>query len=134
MDAALTPQQALGPWRRHVVAAGGASGGPEAPLEQTDDGLINRTFFVGDPSTHVLQWVNPIFDRRIQLDIDAVTRHLAAAGWLTPRLVPTDDGVLDAPDGGGFWRLMTFIPGVTHHRLRGVRMASAVGELVGRFH
>lgn len=126
MDAALTPQEALAPWRDRV--------GPDPAVRRCDDGLINRTFFVGAPPTHVLQWVNPIFDRRIQLDIAAVTEHLAAVEMTTPRLVATDAGGSLEVDGGGFWRLMTFIPGVTHHRLAGPRMAASVGGLVGRFH
>ncbi|MEM1180633.1 MAG: aminoglycoside phosphotransferase family protein [Acidobacteriota bacterium] len=130
LQAASTPRKALEAWRRRL--------GPGLPgaldLTQTDDGLINQTFFAGDPPSHVLQRVNPIFDRLIQTDIDTVTTHLTGLGWVTPRLVPTDDGQLDAPGVDGFWRLLTFIPGVTHHRLLDARMAAAVGGLVGRFH
>ena len=100
-----------------------------------DNGLINRTYFVGEPVRAVLQWVNPIFHPTLQLDIDAVTRHLEARGLLTPRLVPTGDGDLWVDDDSrGAWRLLTFVPGTTIHQVDSPARAAAAGKLVGRFH
>ena len=99
-----------------------------------DDGLINRTYVVGEPPRAVLQWVNPIFDPRIHRDIEAVTARLLAAGVPAPRLLPTAGGGLWAERGDGCWRLMSHLPGRTVHRLLSRRQAREAGALVGRFH
>ena len=59
--------------------------GSEDPIRYHPGGLINRTWIVGEPPWAVLQWVNPIFDPSIHLDIDAVTSRLEEAGLTTPR-------------------------------------------------
>lgn len=99
-----------------------------------DAGLINRTWIVGEPPVAVLQWVNPIFRPEVHLDIDAITARLDAHGLLTPRLLPALDGGLWVEDEGAAWRLMSFIPGRTLHRVSGPDVAAACGALVGRFH
>ena len=100
------------------------------PIEPADNGLINQTFIIGAPPQGVLQWVNPIFDTAIQLDIQALTERLHEAGMTTPRLMPTHDGKLWTEDPeGGFWRMQSFIPGLTVHRLASERQAKAAGEL-----
>ncbi len=99
-----------------------------------DGGLVNRTWTVGDPPWAVLQWVNPIFDPRIHLDIEAVTSRLEEAGLATPRLVPSSGGELWITDPHDCWRLMTHIPGQTLHRLENAGQAAEAGRLVGRFH
>lgn len=100
-----------------------------------DNGLINRTYFVGEPVRAVLQWVNPIFHPDIQYDIDALTRHLVARGVLTPCLVPTSEGDLWVPDDErGVWRMLTYVDGSTVHQMSSRELAAAAGTLVGRFH
>jgi Ser/Thr protein kinase RdoA (MazF antagonist) len=109
-----------------------------------DPGLINRTYLVGgrevgpptpaDPPLAILQWVNPIFDPRIHHDIDALTRHLAGSGLLTPRLIPTAGGRLWVDDVSGVWRMLTYIDGVTEARLESPGQAAEAGALIGRFH
>lgn len=99
-----------------------------------DNGLINQTWLVGDPTVAVLQWVNPIFDPKIHLNIEVVTRHLERAGFVTPLLLPTAAGDLWADDEFGCWRLMTYVEGRTLHRLRDAAQASVAGGLVARFH
>lgn len=106
--------------------------GPALPAD--DAGLINRTWCVGQPATGVLQWVNPIFRPSVHLDIDAVTRRLAERGLTTPRLVPTRDGALWVDDDPGCWRLLSFIPGRTLHRIDSPTTAAEAASLVGRFH
>ncbi|MCP4661874.1 MAG: aminoglycoside phosphotransferase family protein [bacterium] len=119
----MAPEEALGHWRHRATIQ-------PAP----DAGLINRTWEVGNPSWAILQWVNPIFDPQIHLDIDAVTRRLEACGLLTPLLVPAADGSLWVSDDSGCWRLMTYIAGQTLHRLHDPALAAEAGALVGRFH
>jgi Ser/Thr protein kinase RdoA (MazF antagonist) len=105
---------------------------PVAPAE--DAGLINETFVVGIPPAYVLQRVNAMFSVRVQEDIEAVTSWLAAQGLPTPRLVRTTTGALQDERPDGVWRVLTFIPGVTHHRIARASLAEAAGALVARFH
>lgn len=120
----MTPQEALSHWDRP---------GPARPA--ADAGLINQTFLVGEPPWGVLQWVNPIFQPEVHRDIAAWTERIRSAGLTSPELVPTADGRLWVEDeGGGCWRVQSFIPGTTHHRLGSVARAAAVGGLVGRVH
>lgn len=107
-------------------------GQPWTPL---DGGLINRTYAVGDPPRASVQWLNPIFAPEVHLDIEAVTAHVAARGLCTPRLIPTDAGALWHLDPEqGCWRALTWVPGVTHHKLRDPALAAAAGDLVARWH
>ncbi len=119
----VQPEAALARW-----------GSNDPIAELAGGGLINRTWTVGDPPWAVLQWVNPIFDPRIHLDIEAITSRLEEAGLTTPRLVPSTGGDLWTTDKHGCWRLMTYIPGKTLHRLETTEQAASAGHLVGRFH
>lgn len=110
--------------------------------ERVVGGLINTTFLVRPPGREpvVLQRLHPIFAAEVNLDIEAITAHLAGAGLVTPRLVRTAAGerwVLEegGPTGpGGVWRALTWIDGVTFHTVPDPAHAGAAGELVGRFH
>lgn len=106
--------------------------GPVQPAP--DAGLINQTWMVGEPVDAVLQWVNPIFKGAVHLDIEAITARLAEQGMLTPRLIRTREGQLWVDDVEGCWRLMSFVPGRTLHRMDSPARAATSGALVGRFH
>jgi hypothetical protein len=106
----------------------------EPVFPATDSGLINDTFVVGREPSGILQCVNPIFGPEIHQDIEAITNKLAAAGMLTPVLVHTDTGELCVPTADGAWRLLSFIPGTTIHRISCVEQAASAAALVGRFH
>jgi len=107
-------------------------GGTVTPLT---GGLINQTFRVGDPPRGVLQRLHPIFRPPVNADIDAITRHLAAKGMTTPSVLPTADGGLWHVDSeGGCWRALSWVDGVTHHKLKSPALAAAAGRLVGRWH
>ncbi len=98
-------------------------------------GLINHTFLIGKPTQGVLQWVNPIFDAKIHLDIDAFTSHLQSKGLTTTHLLPTKDGTLYIPaEHGGYWRILKFIKGKTYDRLDSTTLAFEAGKLVGTVH
>jgi Ser/Thr protein kinase RdoA (MazF antagonist) len=99
-------------------------------------GLINDTFLVGgDPPRGVLQRLHPIFAPEVNLDIEAITAHLEARGLTTPRVLPTRSGALwHLDDEGRCWRALSWVPGVTHHKLRDPALAAAAGRLVGRWH
>lgn len=118
-----TPEEALSHWDT------------PGPLgTEPDAGLINKTWRVGTPPRAILQWVNPMFDPKIHQDIDAITAHLTAAGFTTPKLLPTRGGDLCLVDHTGCWRLLSYLPGHTLHRLEDTEHAAEAGALVGRFH
>jgi Ser/Thr protein kinase RdoA (MazF antagonist) len=105
-----------------------------APLR---GGLINSTYLVeGSSDRFVLQRLNPLWTPEVCEDVEAVTRHLAAAGLVTPRLVPTGDGARCFVDEQGcVWRAQTFIEGAkSYERLEGKAHARAAGALVGKAH
>ena len=107
-----------------------------APLRQASSGLINRTWHVvserGEPL--ILQRVNPIFPPAVNADIDALTRHLAARGLTTPRIVPTRTGALWLEHGGFTWRVLTFIDGVSRDALDDADQAREAGRILALFH
>jgi Ser/Thr protein kinase RdoA (MazF antagonist) len=82
-----------------------------------------------------------LFAPSIHDNIRAVTTALAAAGLVTPMLVPTNDGgaclELSASTPAGkpkVWRLMTHIEGTSFDVVAGSLQAHAAGALVARFH
>jgi Ser/Thr protein kinase RdoA (MazF antagonist) len=98
-----------------------------------DPGNINRTYEVGEPPVAILQWVNPIFRPEVNLDIRAACAQLADVA--TPRLIATKTGGLWLEDpSGGHWRLTSFLPGRTLHKLENETQARSAGAYLGRFH
>ena len=106
----------------------------EAVMPVADGGLINDTFAVGNPPRAILQRVNPIFGPEVHDDIEAITAHLAHHGVVTPRLIRTATGALCVSTESGAWRLLTYLPGTTVHRVQSPQQAASAAELVGRFH
>lgn len=113
-----------------------AWGWTEAQLSPLTGGLINTTYAVreGDAPIGVLQRVHPIFAGEVNLDLEAVTAHLAAQGMVTPRLVRTRAGEPWIVADGRVWRALTWVDGVTVHAVPDPSWAEAGGELLGRFH
>ena len=98
-------------------------------------GLINATYVVhadGAPIA-VLQRLHPVFGPDVNLDLDAVTSHLAARGMETPRLIRTLDGATSI-EAEGVWRATTWVEGESVATVPDLAWAEAGGELVGRFH
>jgi Ser/Thr protein kinase RdoA (MazF antagonist) len=115
--------------------ADGAHGGPIEIAELTG-GLINATYAVqrgGEPIA-VLQRLHPVFGAQVNLDIEAVTAHLAARGLITPRLVRTLDGRAWHEHAGRVWRALSWVDGTTVHAVPDPSWAEAGGALVGAFH
>ncbi|MEI8256192.1 MAG: phosphotransferase [Deltaproteobacteria bacterium] len=114
-----------------ILSTWGLDGAIVTPIEI---GLINRTFRVergGD--RWILQCLNPMFDAKLHLDIEAITAHLASKGVPTPRLVRTRDGDLWL-EHGGVWRVFTFLEGRVVSRVDTPAIARAAGRFVARFH
>lgn len=104
------------------------------PIRPLSGGLINETFSVGDPPQAVLQRLHPVFPGRVCVDIDAVTQHLDAQGFVTPKLIPTGDGALWVDTEEGPWRALTWVPGKTVDQVQGPAQAAQAGALVARWH
>ncbi len=117
-----------------VAAAWGWRAEQATPLS---GGLINDTFVVRDDAganVACLQRLHAIFAGEVNLDIEAVTAHVAARGLVTPRLIRTraDRAWLD--HDGRAWRALTWVDGASVHHVPAPAWAESAGELVGRFH
>ena len=108
----------------------------DADVTALTGGLINATYRIsrGGEPVAVLQRLHPVFGPHVNLDIDAVTAHLAAHGLVTPRLLRTRDDRAWVEEDGRTWRALTWVDGETVHRVPDASWAEAAGELVGRFH
>jgi Ser/Thr protein kinase RdoA (MazF antagonist) len=105
-------------------------------LVRATSGLINPTWFArstrGDEV--VLQRVNPILPTTVNLDIAAVTEHLARKGHVTPRLVRSRHGQLWLDHDGEIWRVLTRIAGVCRDALESPSQAREAGRVLAEFH
>ncbi|TMQ11637.1 MAG: aminoglycoside phosphotransferase family protein [Deltaproteobacteria bacterium] len=107
-----------------------------AEIAELPGGLINATYAVrqaGAPIA-VLQRIHPVFAGEVNLDIDAVTTHLAARGLTTPRLLRTSDGRAWHEHAGRVWRALSWVDGTTIYAVPDPAWAEAGGALVGAFH
>jgi len=113
-----------------------AYGWEDAEVSPLAGGLINTTFVVRRDAAPlaVVQRLHPVFGAAVNLDLDAVTRHLAGHGLVTPRLIHTRDGAAWVEDQGAVWRALTWVDGVTVQAVPDPSWAAAGGELVGKFH
>ena len=113
-----------------------AWGWQAAEVAELSGGLMNATYVVrrgGEPIA-VLQRMHAIFGPEVNLDIDAVTAHIAARGVTTPRLLRTHDGRAWCDHAGQLWRALSWVDGTTVHTLPDPEWAEAGGVLVGEFH
>jgi len=117
------PEHALTQWSLSLPCA-----------ESPDQGLINGTWILGSPPQYVLQWVNPIFSPLIHQDLQVILSHLEQQGLLTPTLLPTTSGDPCWEEEEGCWRIWSFIPGQTIHKIDTPQTAQLAGALVGKFH
>src|SRR5690606_2857802 len=114
-----------------VLAAFGVSEPAPAP----DGGRINATYVVRRQGGLAgLQRQSPVIAASVNEDIDAVTAHLEAKGLCTPRPLRTLEGALYHREGEEVWRLLSYLPGRTVHRVAGPAQAHSAGALIGRFH
>lgn len=98
-------------------------------------GLINITFrIVVGGESFILQAMHRIYPREATQDVDAVTTYLAKKGLVTPRILRTKDNDIVVNKHGFLWRMMTYIDGVSYHKVISPQMAEEVGKIVGLFH
>ncbi len=116
-----------------VAAAWGWSPDAIAPYA---GGLINKTFVVRSAGVPIaaLQQLHPVFGAEVNLDIEAVTSHVAARGLDTPRILRTRDGRAWVEHDGRVWRALSWIDGESVHAVPSPELAEEGGRLVGRFH
>jgi Ser/Thr protein kinase RdoA (MazF antagonist) len=118
-------------------AVAAAWGWPTSAIAPHGGGLINQTFVVRDAAgvpIAALQQLHPIFGAEVNLDIEAVTTHLAARGLETPRLIRTRGGDAWLAHEGKVWRALTWVAGESVHAVPSTEWAEAGGVLVGKFH
>ncbi len=121
---------------RELADVAAAWGWEVSQLSPLTGGLINQTYAVraGELPIAVLQRVHPVFAGEVNLDLEAVTEHLAAKGMVTPRLIRTRAGEPWLVHDGRVWRALTWVDGITVHAVPDPSWAEAGGELLGRFH
>ncbi len=107
-----------------------------ARVEPVGRGLINQTFrvLVGGEPRWVLQRVNPMFPREVNLDMAVVTERLREAGLETPVLLGSDLGVPWVEARGGVWRVMTWVPGEAVASPWDRATVGSAARLLARFH
>lgn len=121
----MVPDEVLAAW-----------GWQAAELVAIPDGLVNTTCAVrlaGAPVA-VIQRLHPVFAGEVNLDIEAITAHLAGHGLATPRLIRTLDGRAWHDHEGRPWRALSWVDGRTVHAVPDPSWAEAGGVLVGEFH
>lgn len=113
-----------------------AYGWEDVGLDSATSGLINDTFIVSisGEAVAVLQRQHPVFGPTVNIDLDAVTEHLATHGLQTPRLIRTTSGERWAEAEGRVWRAITYVRGRTYDKMPSVEAAFSAAALVGRFH
>ncbi len=106
-----------------------------ARVSRVSVGLINRTFRVERRGVVVcVQRLHPVFAPEVNLDIEAVTDHVAARGLVTPRLVRALDGRAWVEHDGGIWRALSWIEGAIVERVTVPALAREAAAHVARFH
>lgn len=105
-------------------------------VERITAGHINVTYRVeADEGVFTLQGLHQAFGPEVNVDIEAVTAHLATRGVETPRLLRTIEGTLwtSSPDGRP-WRVLTFVPGDVALAAESPARCAAAGACLGRVH
>jgi Ser/Thr protein kinase RdoA (MazF antagonist) len=99
------------------------------------DGLVHATYKVEtDKGAYILQRLNPIVGECVVEDIERVTDHLAFKGIGTFRVMRTKDSAVSYFADGAFWRLITYVEGVTVRKNPTLIQAENAGRFVARFH
>ncbi len=99
-------------------------------------GLINTTWQVETATgeTYILQRLHSTLPPAVNLNLEQVTRFLAAQGRLTPRLVATTQGSWWVSLANATWRLLTYIDGHSFASMPGLAHAATAGQMLGDFH
>jgi len=100
-------------------------------------GLIHETHKIATADgRYVLQKLHPkLATDAIATDFANVTDYLKEQGFPAPRLVRTNEGeVLAEDEGGGRWRMQTYLEGETHDVAKAPEMVASAAGMYARFH
>ncbi len=102
-------------------------------------GAINETYLVkiprGNPHRRsILQMLHPVFKISVLEDMEAVTGWLVKRGMTTPFLIPTKQGGLCIQEGGHYWRMLSYMPGVSYEYPPDEPRVESSARLLARFH
>ena len=108
-----------------------------AHYKQLTDGLINQTYSMDD--CWIVQHINPIFGEQVNEDIAALSGQLQRQNVPVPKILCAKNGqhyVQGAEYGldEGVWRVMTKLPGNTHHFVQSMEQIRSLTTMMARFH
>lgn len=108
-------------------------------VEKCKGGSINETYKVVLQSEKtkqdfVLQKMNKIFDSSVVDDVVAITEYLTSKNIQTKRIVKTKQGKSFVADGESWWKMTTYLSGVSFLEVFSKTQIKSAGEMVGRFH
>jgi len=106
-----------------------------ADIDVVNSGLINRTWRIRLPEkSFALQWLNPIFPIESIRNLELVTTALDAAGFLTPLLQPTLNGMNFYRHQNDTWRCLSWIEGESFDAAGSSARCREAGRILGVFH
>jgi len=109
----------------------------DAAIYGLTGGLVNETMLVVNRGERtILQRLSPVLSVGAIGDMEAVSAHLSAHGWETPRLIPTVDDQPYATDNTQtLWRQTKFINSDGHPPITvSPDLSGEVGHLLGAWH
>ncbi len=106
------------------------------PFQTVDSGLVNATFLLpSSPEPCVLQRLHPVFHGpSLMEDVDRITTALHQMGRVGPQVISSQTGEKAVWEGGGWWRMLTYVPGVTFTRFPSHDAVFRAASLTARFH
>jgi Ser/Thr protein kinase RdoA (MazF antagonist) len=105
-------------------------------LRALTSGLINTTWQIEttNDETFILQRLHHTLPPEVNLNLERITRYLAAQGRLTPRLRATSRGDWWVIHAHAAWRLLTYVDGQSFSAMPDLAHAAAAGRMLGEFH
>lgn len=113
-------------------------GAPEG-ITSYGTGIINDTYLVeiprGNPHRRsILQKLHPVFKASVMEDIEAITSALVNRGVRTPYLIQTKAGSLYVQESNRYWRMLSYVPGVSYERPPDEPVVESAARFLARFH
>ena len=103
------------------------------------NGSINLTYKItvkeeAKDVSYILQKMNPTMKFKVMEDIELITKHLNSKNIKTQTVVKTITGKMFVEDGSYWWRMLTYLEGITFSAIESLSQAKKVGTFVGIFH
>lgn len=103
-------------------------------LKRLNEGIINITWTVGEPPSHVVQFLPKAPTKASIIRSDLVRSLCRGQGLAVPQLATGTAAAITPLTCGGALRLYAFIPGRSGRTIDSWQQACDLGRLVGRFH